>query len=129
MVRKERLELSHPKILEPKSSASTNSATPAYRLIFILLTEFSYTTLFGRRSWLGYQDLNLGMPGSKPGALPLGDIPTKKLPIILILIKNVVRKERLELSHPKILEPKSSASTNSATPAYRLIFILLTELS
>ena len=27
-------------------------------------------------NWLGYQDLNLGMPGSKPGALPLGDIPT-----------------------------------------------------
>jgi hypothetical protein len=27
------------------------------------------------------------MPGSKPGALPLGDIPTKKLLIILILIK------------------------------------------
>ena len=29
----------------------------------------------------------------------------------------MVRKERLELSHPKILEPKSSASTNSATSA------------
>ena len=30
----------------------------------------------------------------------------------------MVRKERLELSHPKILEPKSSASTNSATSAH-----------
>ena len=78
---------------------------------------YSLATFFGRRSWLGYQDLNLGMPGSKPGALPLGDIPTKKYLIVLVLIKNVVRKERLELSHPKILEPKSSASTNSATPA------------
>jgi hypothetical protein len=29
----------------------------------------------------------------------------------------MVRKERLELSHPKTLEPKSSASTNSATLA------------
>ena len=29
----------------------------------------------------------------------------------------MVREERLELSHPRILEPKSSASTNSATPA------------
>ncbi len=28
--------------------------------------------------WLGYQDSNLGMPGSKPGALPLGDTPTTK---------------------------------------------------
>jgi hypothetical protein len=30
----------------------------------------------------------------------------------------MVRKERLELSHLAILEPKSSASTNSATPAF-----------
>ncbi len=29
-----------------------------------------------QKRWLGYQDSNLGMPGSKPGALPLGDIPT-----------------------------------------------------
>ncbi len=62
MVRKERLELSHPKILEPKSSASTNSATSAYQGLQI--------------SWLGYKDLNLGMTGSKPAALPLGYIPT-----------------------------------------------------
>ncbi len=27
--------------------------------------------------WLGYQDSNLGMPGSKPGALPLGDTPSE----------------------------------------------------
>ncbi len=31
-----------------------------------------------KREWLGYQDSNLGMPGSKPGALPLGDTPTKR---------------------------------------------------
>ena len=30
----------------------------------------------------------------------------------------MVRKERLELSHLTALEPKSSASTNSATSAY-----------
>jgi hypothetical protein len=30
----------------------------------------------------------------------------------------MVRKERLELSHPKIPEPKSGASTNSATLAH-----------
>jgi hypothetical protein len=75
------------------------------------------------------------MPGSKPGALPLGDIPTKKYLIVLVLIKNMVRKERLELSHPKILEPKSSASTNSATPAFltlnnqRKVVILNSSLS
>ena len=102
MVRKERLELSHPKILEPKSSASTNSATSAF---------------LSQKRWLEYQDLNLGKAGSKPAALPLGDTPTKSNLIISVPIKNMVRKERLELSHPKILEPKSSASTNSATSA------------
>ena len=25
--------------------------------------------------WLGWEDSNLRMPGSKPGALPLGDTP------------------------------------------------------
>jgi hypothetical protein len=33
----------------------------------------------------------------------------------------MVRKERLELSHPKIPEPKSGASTNSATLARYLL--------
>ncbi len=33
----------------------------------------------------------------------------------------MVRKERLELSHPKILVPKTSASTNSATLAKNAI--------
>ncbi len=28
-----------------------------------------------RSLWLEYQDLNLGMAGSKPAALPLGDTP------------------------------------------------------
>ena len=41
----------------------------------------------------------------------------------------MVRKERLELSHPKILEPKSSASTNSATPASSIQVILFWNLS
>jgi hypothetical protein len=30
--------------------------------------------------WLGWQDSNLRMPGSKPGALPLGDTPIFKFP-------------------------------------------------
>jgi len=32
----------------------------------------------GFRSWLGWQDSNLRMAGSKPAALPLGDTPTQK---------------------------------------------------
>ena len=44
-------------------------------------------------------------------------------PARLLLILNIenelmVRKERLELSHLSVLEPKSSASTNSATFAH-----------
>ena len=31
-----------------------------------------------RKSWLGWQDSNLRMAGSKPAALPLGDTPTRK---------------------------------------------------
>ena len=34
-----------------------------------------------------------------------------------MLNKERVQMERLELSQPKLLEPKPSASTNSATPA------------
>ena len=33
----------------------------------------------------------------------------------------MVRGERLELSHLAILEPKSSASTNSANPAFQFL--------
>ena len=29
--------------------------------------------------WLGRQDSNLRMPGSKPGALPLGDAPSYQI--------------------------------------------------
>ena len=60
MVRKERLELSQPKLLEPKSSASTNSATPAsLSCIFILYTEcFLFTLLVEKVA---------GIPGFEPG--------------------------------------------------------------
>jgi hypothetical protein len=34
---------------------------------------------------------------------------------------NMVRKERLELSRREALEPKSSVSTNSTTPAYSYV--------
>ena len=82
MVRKERLELSHPKILEPKSSASTNSATSAILSgVFWNLNTASISRHLPipqlQKSWLEYQDLNLGMAGSKPAALPLGDTPTE----------------------------------------------------
>ena len=36
-------------------------------------------------------------------------------------VKEMVRKERLELSQVALLEPKSSASTNSATFAFNLV--------
>ncbi len=50
------------------------------------------------------------MAASKAAALPLGDRPAGN--------KYMVRSERLELSHLAAPEPKSGASTNSATTAY-----------
>ena len=58
------------------------------------------------------------MTGSKPAALPLGYIPAMYLLIATFVAFEMVRVKRLELSHLAILEPKSSASTNSAKPAY-----------
>ena len=40
----------------------------------------------------------------------------------------MVRKERLELSHLAVLEPKSSASTNSATFALILLLTWVTPV-
>ncbi len=62
---------------------------------------------FHLNSWQVYLDSNQGMAASKAAALPLGDRPTE----------NMVRKERLELSHLAAPEPKSGASTNFATSA------------
>jgi hypothetical protein len=45
---------------------------------------------------------------------------------ILIIESNMVRKERLELSHLAAPEPKSGASTNFAIPALSLYFAIIT---
>ena len=63
--------------------------------------------------WLGYQDSNLGVAGSKPAALPLGYTPIKDN----IKIK-MVRVKGLEPPRLAAPEPKSGASTNFATPAF-----------
>ena len=65
-----------------------------------------------RLEWLGYQDSNLGVAGSKPAALPLGYTPIKDN----IKIK-MVRVKGLEPPRLAAPEPKSGASTNFATPA------------
>jgi hypothetical protein len=93
------------------------------------------------------------MTGSKPVALPLGDIPRLTDTNISIHKKmagiagfeptndgiktrclttwrypnNMVRKERLELSRREALEPKSSVSTNSTTPAYIILITVNCE--
>ena len=43
------------------------------------------TPIYRLGIWLGYQDLNLGMTGSKPAALPLGDTPIVLAAITLVL--------------------------------------------
>jgi hypothetical protein len=67
--------------------------------------------------WQGYLDSNQGMAASKAAALPLGDSPTVVHLRTVLFAKRMVRKERLELSHLAAPEPKSGASTNSATSA------------
>ena len=70
------------------------------------------------------------MTASKAVALPLGDRPTvlKYISVACWVVtrlfksERMVRKERLELSHLTALEPKSSASTNSATSANFYLF-------
>ncbi len=42
---------------------------------------------------------------------------------------NQVQAERLELSHLAALDPKSSVSTNSTTPAYQQVSLLVRTLS
>ena len=58
-----------------------------------------------------------GVPGFEPGN---GEIKTRCLTAWRypnFLNFNMVREARLELAHLAALEPKSSASTNFATPA------------
>ena len=57
MVRVKRLELSHLAILEPKSSASTNSAKPAHWILF-LFTIYTAHKMAGIR---GFEPLNDGI--------------------------------------------------------------------
>ncbi len=95
MVRKERLELSHLTAPEPKSGASTNSATPAYFFASLI-----------KPSQILYRYHNQ-----------------------MTTTIEMVRKERLELSHLAAPEPKSGASTNSATPASHIVFQRLTDES
>ena len=104
MVRKERLELSRREALEPKSSVSTNSTTPAKECFTSCVdvglsneTKFIANNQNLRRIWINALD-------------------NKKADLRSAFL-NLVRKERLELSRREALEPKSSVSTNSTTPA------------
>ena len=71
---------------DPKSGASANSATPAYK-------------------WLGYQDSNLGMTESKSVALPLGYTP-------IIMVEG----GGFEPPNPKGTDLQSVAFSHFATP-------------
>ena len=132
-MREERLELSHLAILEPKSSASTNSAIPAYCIkkyitarklnlqhhqLEIPLYIYYFLKVAGIR---GFEPLNDGIKTRCLTAwLYPCNVPT--FYICNICCFEMVRVKRLELSHLAILEPKSSASTNSAKPALHSSF-------
>lgn len=57
-------------------------------------------TLIKEKKWLGCKDSNLGMPGPKPGALPLGDTPNKqqiyKYKIKRSIIQKLFKKVKLK---------------------------------
>jgi hypothetical protein len=115
------------------------------------LSYVAKCTAYYTPMWLGYLDSNQGMPVSKTGALPLGDIPSvdsyprERIGLAGVPgfepgnagIKNrcltawrypirlpkteMVREARLELAHLAAPEPKSGASTNFATPAKKMV--------
>ncbi len=60
MVRKERLELSHLAALEPKSSASTNSATSAYHALH--LSKGAHYSLILRLAASEFQSFQQALP-------------------------------------------------------------------
>ncbi len=68
------------------------------------------------------------MAASKAAALPLGDRPTALVYNKTFKLERMVRKERLELSHLAAPEPKSGASTNSATSAYCQLRVTVVSL-
>ena len=74
---------------------------------------YEVMTILPLKLMAGVQGFEPRMAGSKPAALPLGYTPAETAEFLLAM----VRKERLELSRLAALEPKSSASTNSAIPA------------
>ena len=81
----------------------------------------SLTTFKGDKKWSVLQDSNLRPLRPKRSALPSCAKHRHR--------HFMVRKERLELSHLAILEPKSSASTNSATSAnsFGLSLVVVTK--
>ncbi len=110
---------SHLAAPEPKSGASTNSATSATYLVVIKVIGKPQQ----RFVMAGLPGFEPGNGGIKAAALPLGDSP-QVLAFQLSAFQNkesMVRKERLELSHLAAPEPKSGASTNSAISAYLIL--------
>ena len=79
---------------------------------------------YGRKQWSGRRDSNSRHSPWQGDALPLSHsrLFSGTSAIIAHLVKNgkyeLVRTKRFELPRHKALDPKSSASANSATPAY-----------
>ena len=70
--------LKRPTLARPRSmrsSETTRSAKAGLELPEKIIICATMSSWLGCAKWLGWQDSNLRMPGSKPGALPLGDTP------------------------------------------------------
>ncbi len=116
MVRSERLELSHLAAPEPKSGASTNSATTASCFLVTKVIGITLPTFCnGRATWIRTREWRHQKPLPYRLAIALQVLVFQLS--AFHLRKVMVRSERLELSHLAAPEPKSGASTNSATTA------------
>ena len=67
---------------EPTHARIKTWCLTAWRRPCICVTECSELYIRSRTEWQGRLDSNQRMPGSKPGALPLGDAPTYN-PVLL----------------------------------------------
>jgi hypothetical protein len=72
------------------------------------------------KKWLGRQDSNLGMLGSKPSALPLGDGPINSLSLLHVVTSycsNFIAEQSLHYYWQRMLAALTCVSCSGVLPA------------
>ena len=60
------------------SQEENQKTTPVTESLFEPASSIHYLSGVIFSTWLGWRDSNPRMPGPKPGALPLGDVPLRQ---------------------------------------------------